>query len=66
MKRFQVVVGNVGTVADTDDECEAIDCFAVWRDVSREGIGRAGNESVILMRDNEPLREYAPECEARE
>jgi len=59
--RYQIIVGNVGTVADTDNEDEAIRVFHGNTTISSSGTGRAGHESVVLMRDGEPWVEFTPE-----
>ena len=56
--KYQVIVGNVGTIADTNNGFNAIVEFnrAVTR--SKTGAGRDYGEDVTLMRDGEPVREY--------
>lgn len=56
--KYQVIVGNIGTIADTDNGFNAIVEFnrAVTR--SKTGAGRAHGEDVTLMRDGEPMEEY--------
>ena len=57
--KYQVIVGNVGTVLDTDNGAQANVQFGQWRTASKEGWGRAGGEQVTLMKDGEPKREHA-------
>ena len=57
---FQVVVGNLGTVYDGDDELTAQECFEEYATLSHLGSGQVGNESVTLMRDGEPVEEFNP------
>lgn len=64
MPRYQVVVGNVGTVVDTDDHREAIRAFHAYVFSSSQGEGRCGLEDVVLMRDGEPWAEYHGEGDA--
>lgn len=59
--RYQVIVGNVGTVYDGDNVAVAIYRYAAYKDASRDGIGRSASEPVTLMRDGEIWREYVPE-----
>ena len=56
--KYQVIVGNVGTIVDTDNGFNAIVEYnrAVTR--SKTGAGRGYREEVTLMRDGEPVREY--------
>ena len=58
--KYQVIVGNVGTIIDTDNGFNAIVEYnrAVTR--SKTGAGRDYREDVTLMRDGEPVREYYP------
>ena len=58
MSRFQVVVGNVGTVYAGDDGAEANRLFDVYVDSSKSGVGRAGGEDVYLFADDEIAREH--------
>lgn len=57
--KFEVVVGNIGSVYHGDLLREALLTFKVYKDQSKEGYGRAGGEQVTLFRDGEPWREYA-------
>lgn len=56
--KYQVIVGNVGTVLDTDDQAKATATFQeyVWKSVEQDG--RVSGEPVTLMRDGEPLAEF--------
>jgi len=54
MARFQVVVGNLGTVVDTAVHLDAIRAFNSYRDMSMKGTGRVGGESVTMYVDGEP------------
>lgn len=53
MPKYQVVVGNIGTVVDTDDFGEAKDAFADYEQRSLTGSGRAAGEEVTLFEDGE-------------
>jgi hypothetical protein len=57
-KRYQVVVGNVGTTLETNQlpaaQCE-FDEY-VW--MSKHGVGRASHEDVTLMERGDPIKEF--------
>jgi len=55
--KYQIIVGNVGTIVDTDNGFNAIAEYnrAIAR--SKTGSGREYREDVTLMRDGEPVRE---------
>jgi len=56
--RYEVIVGNIGTVYDGSDRDEAEDTFDEYVRQSKSGRGRAGGESVVLMKDDEPVAEH--------
>ena len=59
---FEVIVGNVGTVYRGETESYALDTFAEYVSMSKLNIGRAGNESVMLFKEGEIMREhYVPD-----
>ncbi len=62
--KYQVIVGNVGTVLDTHDGVEACEAYDRYVDLSKEGHGRVDGESVTLMQDDEPIQEYEGTLEA--
>jgi hypothetical protein len=53
--KHQVIVGNIGTVLDTDTASEAVACYMSYQDKSLRGEGRAAGEPVTLMTDGEPV-----------
>ncbi len=55
---YEVVVGNIGTVYSGHSQSEANAKFDFYVADSKTGIGRSGGESVYLMEDCEPVREY--------
>jgi len=55
---WAVIVGNIGTVYHGPDGAEALRRFAEYCDQSRDDYGRAGGETVVLMRDDEPVEEF--------
>ena len=56
--KYQVTVGNIGTVLNTDSEIEAINCFNEYLFQSQSGYGSASGESVCIMEDDEPLEKF--------
>jgi hypothetical protein len=56
--RYQVIVGNIGTVYEGDNPVEARRLFGVYREQSRSQVGRAGGEDVVLMGKDGPLLEF--------
>lgn len=60
MPRYQVVVGNVGTVTNTDSLKQAREEFNLYVHYSILGIGNYGGESVTFWAGGEPTREHDP------
>lgn len=58
MKKYELLVGNVGSVLITDDSKEAEDLYDEYVTLSKDHAGRAAGEPVTLFRDGEPWREY--------
>jgi hypothetical protein len=56
--KYQVIVGNIGTVLDTNDRHEVDSVFETYKAQSESGVGRAGGESVTIMEDGEPVKEH--------
>lgn len=56
--RYQVIVGNLGTVLDTNCRIQAHREYESYRYQSRLTYGRASGEPVTLMEDGEPIKEY--------
>ena len=54
---YEVNVGNIGNIACAD-EAEANETFNEYVEQSKSGRGRAAGESVILMKDGEPVKEH--------
>lgn len=61
MERYQVIVGNIGTVYDGKGMIEANRTYGDYKRQSQSGIGRAGGESVTLMDNNEIKYEHLGE-----
>jgi len=53
VKRHQIIVGNIGTVTDTDDSLEAHRSYIEYCKQSRDNSGRAAGESVAWFRDGD-------------
>jgi len=53
MARYQVVVGNIGTVFDGNDAGSALDNYKDYVNMSERGEGRAAGEHVALIVDGE-------------
>lgn len=60
MPRFQVIVGNIGTVTNTDSLSEALKDYNSCVQNSKDNYGRGGNEPVTLMADDDIAKEYYP------
>ena len=56
--RWQVIVGNIGTVFDGTREAAARLEYKTYVIQSKSGNGRAGGESVTLMKNDEPVAEH--------
>lgn len=56
--KYEVVVGNIGTVHLGNNRREALRIFREYRDMSLTGMGRAGLESVWVYEDTEPMEEF--------
>lgn len=58
--RYQVIVGNIGTTYDGNNMFEATADYNHYVRLSAAGQGRAGDETVTLMEDDEVSREFVP------
>lgn len=58
--RYEVIVGNIGTVYDGPDKAQAESDFEEYVEQSETRSGRAGGEQVVLMAAGEMLKEYFP------
>lgn len=58
--RWQVVVGNIGTVYDGVDEEEARHHYEEYVGQSMTGMGRAGNEEVVLFHSGDEVASHIP------
>ena len=59
--KYEVIVGNIGTVYSGSSNLEASKVYASYVKDSKAGYGRAGGESVTLMHNGEPEREHLGE-----
>jgi hypothetical protein len=57
-KRFEVVVGNIGSVYTGSNPVEAADTFEDYMKQSKSGRGRAAGEDVVLFEDGEITIEH--------
>ena len=64
MHRYEVVVGNVGTVVETEDSTAAQMVFDEYVQMSENGHGRASGESVVMLEDGDLVAEYIGENDA--
>lgn len=53
--RFEVSVGNLGTVYLGNHEAEAIAIFEEYAQMSLDNYGRVSGESVTLLDEGEPI-----------
>lgn len=56
--RYQVIVGNIGTVYSGGDEHAAQMHYSEYVNQSAGNYGRASGEPVTLMENGEPVHEY--------
>lgn len=59
--KYEVIVGNIGTVYSGDNRNKAEKDYKDYVAQSKGGKGRAGGEDVILLIDGEPEKEYIAE-----
>lgn len=60
MSVYQVIVGNLGTVHETENERDALFCARTYVDRSKGGHGRCAGEPVTVLKDGELVAEYQP------
>ncbi len=58
---YEVIVGNVGLVHVGYNEAEARKVYGEYKDISRSGVGRAGNERVTLFKDDRTALVFFPD-----
>ncbi len=64
--RYEVIVGNVGTVYDGPEKMRAKENFRNYKKYSQEGRGRAANEEVTMMLNGEIVDSFDPKNEDNE
>jgi hypothetical protein len=57
MSEYVVNVGNIGNV-ECKNKKEALEVFKDYVEQSKSGRGRAAGESVYVLEDGEPIKEY--------
>lgn len=58
--KWQIVVGNIGTVLDTDSGFKMNTEFSQWKGIVNNATGRAAGETVTIMLRGEVYKEYVP------
>jgi hypothetical protein len=58
MPKFTVIVSNIGTVYTGSDSKVAESDYAAYVSASRGNIGNAAGETVTLLKDGEPVKDY--------
>ena len=58
---YQVIVGNIGTVHDSNNPVDANKVYGDYKRQSEDGYGRASGESVTLLVDGEIRFEHLGE-----
>jgi hypothetical protein len=56
--KWEVIVGNVGTVYEGSNGFKARQEYSAYVAISKKNTGRAGGESVFLMKNGEPDVEH--------
>jgi hypothetical protein len=62
MEKFEVIVGNIGTVYSGTNRHEAEGAYNEYVVASKLKAGRAAGEQVTMMKDGEPVHGYDPEA----
>lgn len=63
---YQIIVGNIGTVAEYATENQARSTFSEYVLASKENQGRAAGESVTLFDGSEIVAEYIGTMDSEE
>lgn len=56
--KYEVIVGNIGTVYNGNNKREAQLVYTTYVDRSKSGRGRCAGESVYLMANGDPIQEH--------
>jgi hypothetical protein len=62
MNKFEVIVGNVGTVYNGNNYMQAMSAFSAYKKRSANGYGRAAGEDVTMLHNGEIKHEYCHWC----
>ena len=57
-KQYIVIVGNVGTVFNSNNKKDAIAIYKEYVVISKNSVGRVGGEDVVLTCNDDPLYEH--------
>jgi hypothetical protein len=60
MSNYQVIVGNIGLVHESNNLITARGAYGEYKRQSQSNYGRAAGEAVTLFKDGEPHVEYNP------
>ena len=55
---YQVLVDGIGRVVETPKKNEALNFYKEYVSLSKNNIGRAGNENIYLIENNEVLHSH--------
>jgi hypothetical protein len=58
MSQYEVIVGNIGTVYQGSNLKQANERYKEYVKQSKRGLGRAGGESVTMMKGGEIHKEH--------
>lgn len=56
--KYELIVGNIGCVFESNNLKECLKKFRAYRTQSESGVGRAGGEDVTLLEEGEPVKEF--------
>ena len=56
--KYQIIVGNVGTVCETDSFNLAFENYALYKRLSILGLGRSADETVTFFGDDEIIAQH--------
>lgn len=59
-RKYEVIVGNIGTVFETDNKRAAQTVYEDYVERSKSNFGRGANQAVVMMFDGEIEAEYNP------
>jgi hypothetical protein len=60
MKKFELIVSNVGLVYQGDQRKQALSMFELYVSYTQQGYGTVNGESVTLMDGGDVAKEYPP------